>query len=175
MADTPYPAHIRLQWAYTFPGLTLAERGLLMAFVQHASAQDCTCYQGIDTMAADMGVNRTTIIRGIDRLIEKGALSKGKRGRSNLYTLQRVAQTPQVAKNATRCKSVINRWQKCSERLQKRTERVAQTPPQQVLTGNEQVLTAKSFVSHSQHGDQDEGQDEAPADLEDKNTRSATS
>ena len=178
MADTPYPPQDRFRWARTFPGLTPTERCLLFILADYANSKTTKCWPGIDTLAKDMEAHKTHVQRYVKRLEEKGAIiCIRKPGSWNNYFLRMegVEHTLPVERSLPVDNTLPAHQLPHQETIRsgggraESTSPVEHTLPEQSINREkkkERTEKAKSFVSHSQHGDQDEGQDEAPADLE---------
>jgi hypothetical protein len=79
-----------LNWAWSIGDLSTAEKLVLIRLADRADS-DGRCFPGLDSIAADCGVHRTTVVRAVRRLEELKLLSvsrKGGRKNSNHYQLK---------------------------------------------------------------------------------------
>lgn len=78
---------------YTDPELSHRAKAVYMYLYDRADAEG-KCWPGIKTIAADLGLSRSTVKRALNDLVDKGYLRKEERHRpngsltSNLYTLR---------------------------------------------------------------------------------------
>lgn len=79
-----------LNWAWSIDGLSTAEKLVLIRLADRANSEG-RCFPGLDSLASDCGVHRTTIIRAVRKLERMNLLAvhrQGGRNKPNHYQLK---------------------------------------------------------------------------------------
>jgi DNA-binding transcriptional regulator YhcF (GntR family) len=79
-----------LNWAWSVGDLRAAEKLVLIRLADRADSKG-RCFPGLDSLAADCGVHRTTVVRAVRELEKRDLLSVSRRGgrsKSNRYQLK---------------------------------------------------------------------------------------
>ena len=83
-----YAPQARMNWAYAVPGLSLADRGMLLALIKYANGKTGECWPSIKTMCETMGVTRPTVLRHLRHLEDRKVISKvAQDGKPHTYQL----------------------------------------------------------------------------------------